>query len=293
MTVPSSVGGSHADASAVASAIRCRSVTVEFSGGVRAVDGVDLDVPAGRIVSLIGPSGCGKTTLLRVMAGLQPTSGGTLSLDPGREASAGEVPESEVLESEVALCESDRVGRGRGADRGRIAFVFQQPALLPWRTALQNVMLPMELTRIGDAASRREAARSMLETVGLGDAAGQFPDQLSGGMRMRVSIARALVTEPTLLLLDEPFSALDDMLRTQLGQLFRDLWEARRFTAVMVTHNIGEAVLWSHQIVVMRDGGLAAPIENPLAEPRTDELRRTAEFARFYGEVSDALRGLR
>ncbi len=171
--------------------------------------------------------------------------------------------------------------------------MFQQPALLPWRTAIQNVMLPMELTRVGDTASRREAARSMLQTVGLGDAAGQYPDQLSGGMRMRVSIARALVTEPTLLLLDEPFAALDDMLRTQLGQLFRDLWQTRRFTAVMVTHNIGEAVLWSHQIVVMRDGGLAAPIENPLSEPRTDELRRTAEFARFYGEVSDALRGVR
>lgn len=279
-------------------------MTVEFSGGVRAVDRVDLDVPAGRIVSLIGPSGCGKTTLLRVMAGLQPTSGGTLSLDPGREGppnaghqregSQREGPHREVSQREGsgrqgAACEPDLAR----PNHGRTAFVFQQPALLPWRTAIQNVMLPMELTRVGDTASRREAARSMLQTVGLGDAAGQYPDQLSGGMRMRVSIARALVTEPTLLLLDEPFAALDDMLRTQLGQLFRDLWQTRRFTAVMVTHNIGEAVLWSHQIVVMRDGGLAAPIENPLSEPRTDELRRTAEFARFYGEVSDALRGVR
>ncbi len=245
-----------------ASAIHCRSVTVTFARQVRAVDQVDLHVPAGHILGLIGPSGCGKTTLLRVLAQLQPTTSGTVSMDPA--------------------CDPRR---------GGIAFVFQQPALLPWRTALQNVTLPLQLAGIGEWAEQQRAAQQMLETVGLGDALNRYPDQLSGGMRMRVSIARALVTSPTVLLLDEPFAALDDMLRNQLGQLLRELWDARRFTAVLVTHNIGEAVLLAHQIAVMRRGRLGEPIDNPLPEPRLEELRRTAEFASFYGTISDALRG--
>ena len=247
-----------------ASAIRCHSVTVEFGGGLLAVDHVDLDVPAGRVLSLIGPSGCGKTTLLRVLAGLQPPTTGDVMLDPN--------------------CQPRR---------GGVAFVFQQPALLPWRNALQNVMLPLQLSGIGNRGEQRRASEKMLETVGLSEAMERYPEQLSGGMRMRVSIARALVTEPTVLLLDEPFAALDDMLRSQLGELFHDLWRSRGFTAVMVTHNIGEAVLLSHRIVVMREGKLGPPIVNPLPEVRTEELRRTPEFASFYGDVSDALRGKR
>lgn len=177
------------------------------------------------------------------------------------------------------------------SQQGGIAFVFQQPTLLPWRTALENVVLPLELTRCVNSNERRGAAENMLDTVGLSDALARFPHQLSGGMKMRVSIARALVTQPSVLLLDEPFAALDDMLRNQLGQLLLDLWLRQRFTAVMVTHNVAESILLSHRNVVMHDGRLSAPIENPLPWPRSESLRTTAEFGRFYGQVSDVLRG--
>ena len=145
---------------------------------------------------------------------------------------------------------------------GGIAFVFQQPTLLPWRTALENVMLPLELIARSPGAHRqrvpldRAMATQSLERLGLADALHRYPRQLSGGMKMRVSIARALVTEPSILLLDEPFAALDDMLRNQLGEIVLGLWEQRRFTAVMVTHNIAESILLSHRIAVMRQGRL-------------------------------------
>lgn len=247
--------------SATASTIDCQSLSVSFAGGVTAVDAVDLSVPAGQVVSLIGPSGCGKTTLLRLMSGLQPATGGTVQLDPPANSR-----------------------------RGEIAFVFQQPSLLPWRSALENVVLPLELIHWRDRRSRDEAAREALNSVQLSNALDRMPHQLSGGMMMRVSIARALVTNPSVLLLDEPFAALDDMLRNQLGQLILSLWDERKFTAVMVTHNIAEAILLSHQIVVMRDGRVDAPIANPLSWPRDESLRRSPAFGEFYGEISDALR---
>ena len=245
----------------IASTIDCRSLSVTFAGDVRAVDDVHLTIPAGQIVSLIGPSGCGKTTLLRLMSGLQRATAGSVALDPPANSR-----------------------------RGEVAFVFQQPSLLPWRTALENVMLPLELIHFGNAGARKKAATDILHTVQLSDALDRLPSQLSGGMKMRVSIARALVTNPNVLLLDEPFAALDDMLRNQLGQLILDLWQQRRFTAVMVTHNIAESIMLSHQIVVMRQGRVDPPIENPLPRPRDESLRRSPEFGEFYGRVSDALR---
>lgn len=218
-------------------------------------------MPAGEIVALIGHSGCGKTTLLKLMAGLEQATSGEVTLDP------------------------PAVSR-----RGEIAFVFQQSTLLPWRTALENVMLPLELIGHGSAGDRCDRARDMLCTVGLSAAINRYPRQLSGGMQMRVSIARALVTEPNVLLLDEPFAALDDMLRSQLGELLLELWNERQFTAVMVTHNIAESILLSHQIVVMRDGRSSQPIDNPLPRPRNESLKSSAGFAQFYGHVGDALR---
>ncbi len=247
-----------------ASAITCDAVSVRFGGASKtstlAVDAVDLAVPAGKITALIGPSGCGKTTLLRLMANLQSATSGTVRLEPPAD--------------------------GR---KGEIAFVFQQPALLPWASALANVMLPLKLARTRNRG--RDAAMELLETVGLADAAHRYPDQLSGGMKMRVSIARALVTEPKVLLLDEPFAALDDMLRNTLGDLLLELWQTRRFTTVIVTHNIAEAIQLSHQIGVMGHGHLTQVIDNPMPFPRSQSLRRTPEFGQFYGRVSDALRG--
>ena len=244
-----------------ASTIHCQSLSVTYPGSVRAVDDVNLVIDAGRIVSLIGPSGCGKTTLLRLMSGLEKPSAGWVGLNPAADS-----------------------------EQGQIAFVFQQPGLLPWRTAMENVMLPLELIRWGNRRTRAAAAEEVLRTVQLSDALHRLPDQLSGGMKMRVSIARALVTNPNVLLLDEPFAALDDMLRNQLGQLLLALWEEREFTAVMVTHNIAESIMLSHQIVVMHDGRVAQPMDNPLPRPRDETLRRSPEFGRFYGTISDALR---
>jgi ABC-type nitrate/sulfonate/bicarbonate transport system ATPase subunit len=175
--------------------------------------------------------------------------------------------------------------------KGESAFVFQQPSLMPWRTSIENVTLPLELIGVGSRSDWQADAAAILEQVGLTDATDRFPRQLSGGMKMRVSIARALVTEPHVLLLDEPFAAIDDMLRNQLGQLLLDLWDQRRFTAVLVTHNIAEAVLLSHRVAVMHDGRISSQIENPLPWPRTEQMRRSGSFGEFYGQVSDALRG--
>ncbi len=245
----------------LASEIRCEAVELAFSDGTRAVSDVDLRIPAGSITSLVGPSGCGKTSLLRLFAGLEKPSSGRVRLEPMISAVAGE-----------------------------IAFVFQQPTLLPWRTAMENVQLPLELMGRFSKSQRMEIASQLLEDVGLQDAHLKKPHELSGGMRMRVSIARALATSPRVLLLDEPFAALDDILRGQLGELLLELWSLRRFTAVMVTHNIGEAILLSDRVVVMRGGRTDAPRVNPLPRPRTDALRRTVAFGEFYGVISDALR---
>lgn len=245
----------------LASSIDCESLSIEYPNGPRAVDDVCLTVPSGQIVSLIGPSGCGKTTLLRLIARLEQPTDGSVCFDPP-------------------------AGR-----KGETAFVFQQPTLMPWRTAIQNVTLPLDLIGAGSATTRRELAEAMLEQVGLADSARKFPRQLSGGMKMRVSIARALVTEPRVLLLDEPFAAIDDMLRNQLGQLLLDLWDRRRFTAILVTHNIAEAIQLSHQVAVMHAGRISTEIDNLLDWPRDDKLRRSTAFGQFYGRVSDALRG--
>ncbi len=245
-----------------ASAIHCRNATVRFGDGTAAVDAVDLKIQAGEIVSLIGPSGCGKTTLLRSIAGLQRLTDGEVEFRPPADAQAGQ-----------------------------IGFVFQQPALLPWASTLENVMLPLELVHRGTPRQRRDAAIESLASVKLEDALHKRPNELSGGMRMRASIARALVTDPGVLLLDEPFAALDDMLRQELGRLLLKLWQSRRFTAVMVTHNIAESIWLSHRIAVMRSGRLESLIENPLPWPRDPAMMRSAEFAEFYGTVSDRLRG--
>ncbi len=251
----------------IASSIECQNLSVRFGNGVEALNNVSLRIPSGEILSLVGPSGCGKTTLLRVLAGLNSPSSGEVIADPPI----------------------------RG-DLGQIAFVFQQPTLLPWRTALKNVLLPLELLRSSSpehAKSRKESveiAKQIMSDVGLADALHRYPRQLSGGMRMRVSIARALVTQPRVLLLDEPFAALDEILRIQLGEMLLGLWEQQRFTAVMVTHNISEAILLSHRIALIREGKSEAVIDNALPWPRSEAVRTDSQFGDLYRRISCSLR---
>ncbi len=240
-------------------------VSLTYGGGVHALEAISLELPPGQFVSLVGPSGCGKSSILRLVAGLAGPTAGRLQV-------AGEPP-----------------GKAR---RGavRLAFVFQDPTLLPWRRIEDNVALPLELS--GQSRSERlTAARSVLELVGLADFARRFPNQLSGGMRMRASLARALVVQPELLLLDEPFAALDDITRQKLNSELSRLWEQRRWTGMFVTHNIAEAVFLSQRILVMspRPGRIVADVDVPFEFPRTIELRAQPRFAALCGEIMTLL----
>jgi NitT/TauT family transport system ATP-binding protein len=246
------------------SSLRCREMSVQFANSRPAVDTVSCEFPAGLVTSLVGPSGCGKTTLLRTLARLQaPTAGSIEVVPPARP------------------------------ERGEVAFVFQQPTLLPWRSAMENVMLPLQLGIDPVAgASIRDRARTELLAMELNaDSLERLPTALSGGMRMRVSLARALVTRPSVLLLDEPFAALDDMLRTTLCELLLRRWSERPFTIVLVTHNIGEAAMLSHHVLVMRDGKIGQAFDNEMPWPRTEAVRTSPSFGEFYRRISDALRG--
>jgi NitT/TauT family transport system ATP-binding protein len=240
-------------------------VQVEFhgrQGRQRVLDGLSLDVPQGQIISLLGPSGCGKSTLLRVVAGLTGAQKGTVRIQGEDVASA----------------------------RNKLAFVFQEAALLPWRTVWQNVRLPFEIRHQKTQEQIESALRHCLEVVGFVPADWhKKPSQLSGGMKMRASIARALITDPEILLLDEPFAALDDMLRSRLNDLLLSIVAESHRTMLFVTHNIGEAIYLSHSIAIMSRGQIAELVDVPFPFPRSAELRSSAEFAAFYGRVSEAL----
>ncbi len=242
--------------------IAARGLDKRFSSGVEALRGVDLDIGRGRFASIVGPSGCGKSTLLRLVAGLdEPTAGG-LTVN-------GEAP---------------RRALGGQPDLG---FVFQDPTLLPWRSVARNVGLPLELRRTPDPAR----VRKLLELVGLTEFADAFPAQLSGGMRMRASIARALATRPRLLLLDEPFAALDEITRQRLNEELLRLWLEDRWTGLFVTHNVHEALFLGQQVLVMsaRPGRILADMDVPFPYPRDPALRTTPEFIRMAGEISGRL----
>ena len=226
-----------------------------------------LQVDAGQIVSLLGPSGCGKSTLLRVIAGLI-------------ESDTGE-----------AMVNGQRVSKQMPSRiRDKISFVFQEPALLPWRTVWQNVMLPCELRQYQHRVETKLHVEKLLSLVGFKRSDwNKLPSQLSGGMKMRASIARAMSTNPTILLLDEPFAALDDMLRSKLNDLLITISMEQNCTMLFVTHNIAEAIYLSHEIAIMSFGRIAEFMKVPMRFPRTSRDRSTPEFAAYYGQVSEAL----
>jgi NitT/TauT family transport system ATP-binding protein len=242
-----------------------RGIEKRFRTGVVALEAIDLDVARGEFLSLVGPSGCGKTTLLRIIAGLTEPSQGERRL-------------------------SLTVERGGQIPAGRIGFVFQDPTLMPWGTVLDNAMLPFRIAgRVGP--TERERVREEIRAVGLDGFENAYPRQLSGGMRMRVSIARALVTDPDLLLLDEPFAALDEITRMALNDDLLRLWEARRTTVVFVTHSVFESVYLSTRIAVMtaRPGRIAADLPIELQQPRERTSRTSPNYAATCARVSNAL----
>jgi NitT/TauT family transport system ATP-binding protein len=228
-------------------------------GDVHVLDGIDLAVPAGQFVALLGPSGCGKSTLLRLVAALDRARAGTIRV-------AGH-----------AVRASIHAGPHPAADA--IAFVFQDAHLLPWRTLVRNVELPLELAGVS-ARERRQRALAVLEQVGLADAAGRYPAALSGGMRMRGSLARALVTDPGLLLLDEPFAALDEITRQRLDGQLRELWRARGITVLFVTHSISEAMFLAERTIMLsrRPARIVVDRAVDLPPERTIDLRNTVAF---------------
>jgi NitT/TauT family transport system ATP-binding protein len=236
--------------------IRCRDVCVDFFKGgrsLRAIEGVTLDVARGEFLALLGPSGCGKSTLLRVVAGLiQPSEGSV-----------------EVLGTSAVAARKRR----------NIGFVFQDAALLPWRTTLENVALPIEVS--GEAPERQtKRCEEMLDLVGLGARRHAYPHELSGGMRQRVSIARALVSNPKILLMDEPFGALDEITRDRLNEELRRIWKETGVTILFVTHGVYEAAYLGQRVLMLaaNPGRIQATVRVDLPEDRTLKVRELPEF---------------
>jgi NitT/TauT family transport system ATP-binding protein len=237
--------------------VEASDLTKEFDS-LAPLRSVSFKVTPGEFVALLGPSGCGKSTLLKMIAGLrEPTRG-------------------KILVGEDGMTSSDK----------RVSYVFQDAYLLPWRRVLGNVTLPLELL----GASKVEAeykARKALERVGLIDFEGYYPADLSGGMKMRVSLARGLVTEPNLLLLDEPFAALDEVTRLKLDQDLRDLWAESQMTVLFVTHSISEAAFLTDRIFMLskKVSGIRYVIENPLPKTRSMETRSDARFGQLTQDL--------
>jgi NitT/TauT family transport system ATP-binding protein len=243
--------------------IEFAAVSKSYGSGRLVLSAIDLDIQKGEFVTLIGPSGCGKSTVLKLIAGLTPPSDGTIRID-------GMAPKDA---------------------RETISFIFQDATLLPWRTVRDNVGLGLELER-APSDQRRKTATSVLELVGLQDVAEAYPRELSGGMRMRVSIARALATSPRLLLMDEPFAALDEMSRDRLNEELLRLRQERQWTAVFVTHSVAEAVFLSTRIVVLapKPGRVHTVLPVDLPFPRAASLRERPEFEALVARASHLLR---
>lgn len=224
---------------------------------------VNFSVEAGRFITIVGPSGCGKSTLLYMLAGLvQPSSGETRVF-------------GEVL---------DR------SDAEEVSLIFQDANLLPWKTALQNVAFPLELRRV-PRSEREEKAGELLRLVGLGDFTNHFPHELSGGMKQRVSIARGLILEPKVLLMDEPFGALDEQMRTRMGQELLKIWERTGKTIIFVTHSINEAIYLSDSVLVLngKPSSIVDVVEIDLPRPRSEEQMGSPTFGKLRNRLWQAI----
>ena len=231
-------------------------VCLTFPDSTEALRNISLHIAPHEFVALVGPSGCGKSTLLRVLSGLQRPTSGTLT-----------------------------------STTSDIGFVFQDPTLLPWKSTLRNIETLLELRGV-NTSERRSKALIALESVGLHDSGHKYPRQLSGGMKMRASLARTLVTDPSVLLLDEPFAAVDEFTRESLNDDLLSMFASAKFSAIFVTHSIAEAVYLSQRVVIMspRPGTIAHEIHVPFEYPRTPDLRYTAEFAACCGQIAALLR---
>ncbi len=243
--------------------VRIASLQKRYGKGAVILEDLNLDVSRGEFVTLIGPSGCGKSTLLKLIASLSPVTAGTLTVD----------------------------GKSPQAARKEMAFIFQEATLLPWRTVTRNIELPLEMLHVEDP-ERTETCARMRKLVGLDHVPDHYPRQLSGGMKMRVSIARALSLAPEILLLDEPFGALDEMTRDRLNEQLLEIRAQQKFTAFFVTHSVAEAVFLSTRIIVLaaNPGRIHRDITVPLAYPRSAATRESPEFLRCVAEVSRVLR---
>jgi NitT/TauT family transport system ATP-binding protein len=250
-------------AASVVPEIELAGVSKSYGSGRLVLSAIDLDIQKGEFVTLIGPSGCGKSTVLKLIAGLTLPSDGTIRVD-------GMTPKEA---------------------RGTISFIFQDATLLPWRTVRDNVGLGLDLERTG-GDRRRKTTAAVLELVGLQDVAEAYPRELSGGMKMRASIARALATSPRLLLMDEPFAALDEMSRDRLNEELLRLREEQQWTAVFVTHSVAEAVFLSTRIIVLspKPGRVHTVLPIDLPFPRDAALRELPEFEALVARGSHLLR---
>jgi NitT/TauT family transport system ATP-binding protein len=246
---------------APAVAVSLRGVTKTYDSGVVALGGIDLDVRKSEFVSLLGPSGCGKSTALRLIAGLSDPSSGTV-----------------------------RVANRAGQAGHSIGFVFQEPTLMPWTSVRENVRLPLKLARMPRQQADARVGEALAQ-VGLAEFADAYPRQLSGGMKMRVSLARALVTDPDILLMDEPFAALDEITRFNLNNELLALWRSLSKTVVFVTHSVFESVYLSQRVIVMtpRPGRIASEFRIDTAEPRGEAFRTSVEYSAHCRRVSIAL----
>jgi NitT/TauT family transport system ATP-binding protein len=245
--------------------IAVEEVSRSFTSGARmvtALERVSFDIPAGNFVSIVGPSGCGKSTLLKIISGLLAPSSGKVSVS-GRRV-------EQPLEN--------------------VGMVFQAPVLLKWRSVLGNILLPVEFAKL-DVASYTDKARALIKLVGLGGFEEMYPHELSGGMQQRASLCRALVTDPQLLLMDEPFGALDAMTRDELDMELLRIWEERKKTVLFVTHSIQEAVFLSDQVFVMsaRPGKLLDTIAIDLPRPRTMEMMSSGGFGAYTLKIRSLL----